>query len=245
MRNYKEEFDLRVSFIKDLIKKTGAKGVVFGNSGGKDCALVGILAKAACDNTVGVVMPCISRRNYEEDLIDGKEVADKFGIETRIVDITPTRQALVEELSKVTEFTDLALANINPRIRMTTLYTIAASENLLVAGTGNRSERYMGYFTKWGDGGCDFNPISDLTVREVYEFLEYLDAPMAVRTKAPSAALFEGQTDEDEMGITYKAIDDYLLHGVATEEDKKKIESAHARTAHKRVMPTMYKEEDK
>jgi len=245
MRNYKEEFDLRVSFIRDLVTKTGAKGIIFGNSGGKDCALVGILSKAACDNTVGVVMPCISRRNYEEDLVDGKEVADKFGIETRIVDITPTRQALVAELSKVTEFTDLALANINPRIRMTTLYSIAASENLLVAGTGNRSERYMGYFTKWGDGGCDFNPISDLTVREVYEFLEYLDAPIAVRTKAPSAALFEGQTDEDEMGITYKAIDDYLLNGIANEEDKKKIESAHARTAHKRVMPTTYKEEDK
>lgn len=244
MRNYEEEFKSRVGFIKDLLKKTGAKGVILGNSGGKDCALVGILARAACEKVVGVIMPCLSRRNYEEDLRDGKEVADKFGIETRIVDITPVREQMVNALRGKTEFTDLALANINPRIRMTTLYTIAASENLLVAGTGNRSERYMGYFTKWGDGGCDFNPISDLTVREVYEFLEYLDAPMAVRTKAPSAALFEGQTDEQEMGITYKAIDDYLLFGTATKEDKEKIESAHARTAHKRVMPTVYKNED-
>ncbi len=244
MRNYEEEFKSRVGFIKDLLKKTGAKGVILGNSGGKDCALVGILARAACEKVVGVIMPCLSRRNYEEDLRDGKEVADKFGIETRIVDITPVREQMVNALSGKTEFTDLALANINPRIRMTTLYTIAASENLLVAGTGNRSERYMGYFTKWGDGGCDFNPISDLTVREVYEFLEYLDAPMAVRTKAPSAALFEGQTDEQEMGITYKAIDDYLLFGTATKEDKEKIESAHARTEHKRVMPTVYKNQD-
>ena len=244
MRNYEEEFKSRVGFIKDLLKKTGAKGVILGNSGGKDCALVGILARAACEKVVGVIMPCLSRRNYEEDLRDGKEVADKFGIETRIVDITPVREQMVNALSGKTEFTDLALANINPRIRMTTLYAIAASENLLVAGTGNRSERYMGYFTKWGDGGCDFNPISDLTVREVYEFLEYLDAPMAVRTKAPSAALFEGQTDEQEMGITYKAIDDYLLFGMATKEDKEKIESAHARTEHKRVMPTVYKNQD-
>ncbi len=243
MRNYEEEFKSRVSFIKDLLQKTGAKGVVFGNSGGKDCALVGILARAACEKAVGVIMPCLSRRNYEEDLRDGKEVADKFGIETRVVDITPVREQMVKALDGVTELTDLALANINPRVRMTTLYSIAASENLLVAGTGNRSERYMGYFTKWGDGGCDFNPISDLTVREVYEFLAYLDAPMAVRTKAPSAALFEGQTDEDEMGITYKAIDDYLLTGVATAEDKNKIESAHARTAHKRRMPAVYKED--
>lgn len=244
MRNYEEEFKSRVSFIKDLLKKTGANGVILGNSGGKDCALVGILARAACEKVVGVIMPCLSRRNYEEDLRDGKEVADKFGIETRIVDITPVREQMVKALDGKTEFTDLALANINPRIRMTTLYTIAASENLLVAGTGNRSERYMGYFTKWGDGGCDFNPISDLTVREVYEFLEYLDAPMAVRTKAPSAALFEGQTDEQEMGITYKAIDDYLLFGTATPENKEKIESAHKRTAHKRVMPTVYKNQD-
>lgn len=243
MRNYKEEFDLRVSFIKNLLQKTGAKGVIFGNSGGKDCALVGILAKAACENTIGVIMPCSSKRNYEEDFRDGKEVADKFGIETRVVDITPIKEGMVKQIENATTPTPLALANINPRIRMTTLYSIAASENLLVAGTGNRSERYMGYFTKWGDGGCDFNPISDLTVREVYEFLEYLDAPIAVRTKAPSAALFEGQTDEDEMGITYKAIDDYLLTGIATPEDKAKIESAHARTAHKRVMPTVYKED--
>lgn len=242
MRDYKVEFENRVEFIRKKVKEAGANGIVFGNSGGKDCALVGILAKAAVEKTVGVIMPCLSRRNYEEDLVDGKEVADKFGIETRIVDITPVRQAMVDAMGGVTDLTPLALANINPRVRMTTLYAIGASENLLVAGTGNRSERYMGYFTKHGDGGCDINPISDLTVREVYEFLEYLQAPLAVRTKAPSAALFEGQTDEDEMGITYKAIDDYLLKGVATEEDRQKIESAHRRTQHKRVMPTLYED---
>lgn len=242
MRDYKIEFERRVEFIRRKVREAHANGIVFGNSGGKDCALVGILAKAAVDKTVGVIMPCISRRNYNEDLVDGKEVADKFGIETRIVDITPVREAMVKSMDGVADLSGLALANINPRVRMTVLYAIGASENLLVAGTGNRSERYMGYFTKHGDGGCDINPISDLTVREVYEFLEYLDAPMAVRTKAPSAALFEGQTDEDEMGITYKAIDDYLLNGVANDEDRAKIESAHARTEHKRVMPALYQD---
>ncbi|MBR7110765.1 MAG: NAD(+) synthase, partial [Clostridia bacterium] len=124
----------------------------------------------------------------------------------------------------------------------TTLYAIGASENLLVAGTGNRSETYLGYFTKHGDGGCDFNPISDLTVKEVYEFLEYLNAPEAVRTKAPSAALFDGQTDEQEMGLTYNAIDTYLLEGKAIDADREKIERMHARSEHKRRMPTKYKE---
>lgn len=242
MRNYSEEFEKRVEFIRNMVKSAGAKGVVFGNSGGKDCALVGALCKAAVDNTIGVIMPCLSRRNFEEDMRDGKEVADYFGIETRIVDITPVRENIVKSLQGVTELTPLALANINPRVRMTTLYAIGASENLLVAGTGNRSETYLGYFTKHGDGGCDFNPISDLTVKEVYEFLEYLNAPLAVRTKAPSAALFDGQTDEDEMGITYSAVDTYLLEGIATEKDKEKIESMHRRTEHKRRMPTKYKE---
>lgn len=242
MRDYKLEVEKRVDFIRKKVAEAGADGIVFGNSGGKDCALVGILAKMACKKAVGVIMPCSSRRNYEEDLIDGKEVADKFGIETRIVDITPVKESITSSIGEATKLTQLALANINPRLRMTVLYAIGASENLLVAGTGNRSERYMGYFTKHGDGGCDINPISDLTVREVYEFLEYLDAPMAVRTKAPSAALFEGQTDEDEMGITYKAIDDYLLSGIATDSDKQKIESAHRRTAHKRTMPALYED---
>ncbi len=242
MRNYQEEFNKRVEFIKNVVKSANAKGIIFGNSGGKDCALVGALCKAAEENTIGVMMPCMSRRNFEEDMRDGKEVADFFGIETRVVDISPVRESLVKQLDGVTEFTPLALANINPRIRMTTLYAIGASENLLVAGTGNRSETYLGYFTKHGDGGCDFNPISDLTVKEVYEFLEFLNAPIAVRTKAPSAALFDGQTDEEEMGISYSAVDTYLLTGEANEKDKTKIESMHARSEHKRRMPVKYKE---
>lgn len=242
MRNYKEEFEKRVEFIRSVVKNAGAKGVVFGNSGGKDCALVGALCASAVDKAVGVMMPCLSRRNFEEDIRDGKEVADFFGFETRIVDISPIREQMEKALAGKTELTPLALANINPRLRMTTLYSIGASENLLVAGTGNRSETYLGYFTKHGDGGCDFNPISDLTVKEVYEFLDYLNAPEAVRTKAPSAALFDGQTDEQEMGLTYKAIDTYLLEGVASEEDKAKIERMHARSEHKRKMPAKYKE---
>ncbi len=121
-----------------------------------------------------------------------------------------------------------------------TLYADAASENRLVAGTGNRSEAYMGYFTKWGDGAHDFNPIADLTVTEIYEFLDFLGAPRCVIEKAPSAALFEGQTDEGEMGITYANIDRYLLKGEATPEDKELIERFHTRSLHKLQMPVAY-----
>ena len=242
MRDYQKEFDSRVAWIRGLLAKSGQKGIVYGNSGGKDCTLVGILCKAACDNTVGILMPCASRQNFGIDLTDGREAAEQYGIETRLVDLTPVREAELKALEGVTEVTPAAVANIAPRLRMTTLYTVAGAEGRLVAGTGNRSETYMGYFTKWGDGAYDFNPIADLTVTEVYEFLAFLNAPMSIRTKAPSAGLFEGQTDEKEMGITYAAIDEYLLSGTATPENKAILDRFHAISEHKRQPQSRYPE---
>lgn len=241
MRDYKAEFEGRVEFIRARLKESGAQGIVYGNSGGKDSALVGILCKAACDNTVGIIMPCASRRNFGMDKDDGMEVAEKFGIETRVVDLTPVREAEIAALEGVTKLTDMAIANIAPRLRMVSLYAVAHAENRIVAGTGNASEAYVGYFTKWGDGAHDFNPISDLTVTEIYEFLEYLNAPRSVIEKAPSAGLFEGQTDEGEMGITYATIDAYLAGKPVSDHDKAVIERMHARSEHKRAPIASYK----
>ena len=243
MRDYQKELEKRVAFLKDLLEKSHAAGFVYGNSGGKDSALVGALCKAACENTVGILMPCASSRNFGEDTDDGLAAAEKFSIETRKVDLTGVRQAELDELAKVTFLNDAAISNIAPRLRMTTLYAVAASENRLVAGTGNRSEAYMGYFTKWGDGAYDCNPIADLTVTEVYEFLRFLNAPAHIIEKAPSAGLFEGQTDEKEMGVTYAAIDRYLFTGEATEHDRAIIERYHSRSEHKRAPAAVYKEE--
>ncbi len=242
MRDYKAEFEKRVEFIRDLVEKSGCDGIVYGNSGGKDSALVGILCKFACENTLGIIMPCASKRNFEMDRTDGLEVAEHFGIKTREIDLTPVREAEINQLKAITALNDMAVTNIAPRLRMTTLYAVAASENRLVAGTGNRSEAYMGYFTKWGDGAHDFNPISDLTVTEIYEFLKWLAAPRCVIDKAPSAGLFEGQTDELEMGVTYAAIDDYLMTGQASERDKKIIERYHRKSEHKRTGIANYKD---
>ncbi len=234
MRDYKEEFEQRVAYIRGLVETSHSKGIVFGNSGGKDSALVGILCKAACDNTLGIIMPCASKRNFGLDKDDGNAVAEQFHIETRVIDLTEVRQKELDQLATITEMTDLAIANIAPRLRMTTLYAVAAAEGRLVAGTGNASEAYMGYFTKWGDGAHDFNPISDLTATEIFEFLEYLNAPRCIIEKAPSAGLFDGQTDEQEMGVTYAAIDRYLMTGEAEEHDREIIERFHARSEHKR-----------
>ena len=241
MRDYKIEFEKRVAFIKSVLAESGAKGIVFGNSGGKDSALVGILCKAACENTVGIILPCASKRNYDRDTADANEVAQKYNIETRSVDLTPVKEAEIEAIKKATTLNDAANLNMAPRIRMMTLYAIAASESRLVAGTGNRSELYVGYFTKWGDGSCDFNPIADLTVTEIYEFLRYLEAPKAVINKTPSAALFDGQTDETEMGISYAELDTFLFGKDIAKDKKEIIEKLHKSSEHKRKGVLTYK----
>jgi len=270
MLNYKKDFENRVAFIRETAEKAGAKGIVFGNSGGKDSALVGILCKVACPDTVGLIMPCDTVSNYNEDKSDAELLAEGFGIETRVIDLTLVKKSLVSaivgqsadllfgnnsknngnrpsslcleeaESSMAQPLNRAASANIAPRLRMAALYAVAADENRLVAGTGNRSETYMGYFTKWGDGACDFNPISDLTVSEVYEFLRLLKAPENILRKAPSGGLFDGQTDEAEMGISYKKIDEYLLYGNASDSDRALIENFHSKTEHKRVLPKTF-----
>ena len=234
MRDYKSEFDRRVEFIKNILNKSGADGIVYGNSGGKDSALVGILCKAACDNTIGIIMPCASKRNYNQDTEDGLTVAKQYHIETRTVDLTPVRESAVQQISAAADLNSAALTNMAPRLRMFTLYAVAASENRLVAGTGNRSEAYVGYFTKWGDGAYDFNPVSDLTVTEIYEFLRWLNAPACIMEKAPSAGLFDGQTDEQEMGITYEELDAYLFGEKVSDTAKQTIQRMHDKSEHKR-----------
>ncbi len=241
MRNYQEEFEKRVAFIAEALAEAGADGIIYGNSGGKDSALVGILCKAACDNTEGIIMPCKSKRNFGSDMDDAIAVARQFDIKTRVIDLTSQRELMGQTLSKITEPSEAALSNIAPRLRMMTLYAVAASENRVVVGTGNRSEFYMGYFTKWGDGACDINPIVDLTATEVIEFLQYLNAPASIIEKAPSAGLFEGQTDEEDMGVTYRAIDTYLTTGEASEEDFSVIRRYHERSEHKRVGTRFYR----
>ena len=240
MRDYAKETAQRVEYIKNYIQSAHADGIIFGNSGGKDCALVGILCKMACDNTVSVIMPCQSSVNFGSDTDDAKALAEKFGIETRVVDLTAHKELFCSTLGEHVELNGKATSNIAPRLRMITLYTMAAAENRMVAGTGNRSEIYMGYFTKWGDGAYDFNPISDLTVGEVYEFLEYLGAPENIIRKAPSAGLYEGQTDEQEMGVTYAEIDGVIMGKEVSEKSRQIIDRYHRISAHKRRMPAKF-----
>ncbi|MCL2828857.1 MAG: NAD(+) synthase [Oscillospiraceae bacterium] len=240
MRDYAFETKRRIAFIRETVQSAGVSGIVFGNSGGKDSALVGILCKLACDDTVGIILPCGTRQNYESDTWDAQALADQFGIARRIIDMSHVQSAMMQAVETGAELSDTARSNIAPRLRMTALYAIAASEGRLVAGTSNRSEIYVGYSTKWGDAACDFNPIADLTVTEIYEFLRYLNAPAGIIEKAPSGGLFEGQTDEAELGVTYCSIDEYLFTGAADEADRAIIERHHRTSEHKRQMPTVF-----
>jgi len=232
IRDYERETRERVAWIKSVLADAGVGGIVFGSSGGKDSVLVGVLCKMACDDTLGVIMPCEASRNFGQDKDDALLLLEHFCIEHMEVDLTAAKRELVAAIGLPLGKT--ADINIAPRLRMTALYAIGAQRGALVAGTSNRSERHMGYFTKWGDGASDFNPIADLTVTEVFEFLKHLAVPEVFYTKAPSAGLYEGQTDEADMGVTYGEIDRYLLLGEKG-PNYEKIERANKLTAHKRL----------
>jgi len=230
-----------VNWIKDRVKNAGAKGIVMGLSGGIDSAVVSVLAqKAVGENILCLLMPC---RSIEKDISDAYLHAKKFNLKTHFVELTKVYDTLLEILPAGNQ---LAQANLKPRLRMMTLYYFANNLNYLVAGTGNKSEITMGYFTKYGDGGVDILPIGDLVktkVREIAKELKILDE---IITKPPSAGLWEGQTDENEMGITYKELDEIIM-AIENENDvncdKEKIKLVKDKLQiceHKRCGPKMF-----
>ena len=240
--DYQAEIVARASWITELLRTSGCQGIVLGLSGGKDSSVVATLCKRATDNVLGVIMPCSS---LASDSNDALRLAAAIGLETISIDLSAVMNLHLSAISEACgEVTALAASNMKPRLRMTTLYTIAQNRRALVAGTSNRSERCMGYFTKWGDGASDFNPIADLTVSEVLRLGEALGVEHDLLYKTPSAGLFVGQTDEAEMGVSYKAIDSYLLQGAdtITNEERAIIERASRISEHKRRPIPTYRE---
>jgi NAD+ synthase len=126
-----------------------------------------------------------------------------------------------------------AISNIKPRLRMITLYDVAQYNNYLVVGTSNAAEIYLGYFTKWGDGAADLYPLANFTKEEVYELAIELGVNQRIIDAKPSADLFEGQTDEEQLGLTYKTIDKFLNGQEIDKQDKEKIEKMHNASQHK------------
>ena len=223
-------------WIKESIENAKADGVVLGMSSGVDCSTVAALCSKNNINVHLILMPYGDNMQKTKNYRDAMELIDKFKFDYHIFDIKPAVDSLEisNETNKNEIILNLAKANIRPRIRMTYLYEYAQINNLLVIGTGNLSERTVGYFTKWGDGASDLNPMGMLTKKEVYILAKYLGVPDCIINKKPSADLWEGQTDEEELGISYSKIDEYILNGTC---GNKKIDEIiklkHEKTNHK------------
>lgn len=204
------------SFIKSTVTKAGAKGVVIGLSGGIDSAVATKLCADALgpENVLNVFMP--SRVTPPEDYKVTSELSSQWGTEFRVVDVQPAVDALAAVLLSDAE-TPLERGNISARCRMIVLYNLAKKRQYLVVGTSNQSEIMMGYFTKFGDGACDMTPLANLYKTEVRQIAALIGVPQPIIDKPPSAGLWEGQTDESDMGIKYEDLDK-ILHGM--EQDR-------------------------
>ncbi len=194
-----------IKFLKDEVYKTSIKRVVLGISGGIDSAVVAVLAKKAFgDGMLGIMLP--SSYSSSSSIEDAKKLCKQFDINYKIVSIAP----LIEAYFHNKNANNLRIGNFSARMRMSVLYDISAQENALVLGTSNKSELLLGYGTLFGDLASAINPIGDLYKSEIFEFARYLEIPDSIVQKPPSADLWEGQSDEEDLGYGYQEIDKAL-----------------------------------
>ncbi len=227
-----------VSWIQDRVKEAGAKGIILGVSGGIDSAVLAVLCEKAIPGRVlGLNLPCYSSL---EDEAHAKLLMEKFHIPLKVIVLDGIYDNFLKILPQDKQFPAadrLAKSNLKVRLRMLTLYYHANLMNYMVVGSSNKVELTVGYFTKWGDGGVDVMPLGNLVKQQVVELAEHLGVPRPIIDKPPSAGLWDGQTDEKEMGLTYKELDRFLTIGRADTETKLKIQSLMAKSQHKRTQP--------
>ena len=232
-------------FLKDYIEKAHCNKYIIGISGGVDSSLCAALAKNAVgkDRLLCLILPIESQKADENDALD---LAKQLDLNYEIVDGTEIFKGYVETFKKLgQDFDRSTLGNLKARIRMSILYAYAQKYNGLVIGTDNADERYTGYFTKHGDGAADILPIAHLLKGEVVQASKILGISDHLAERVPTASLFEGQTDETEMGVTYKDLDHYILGGKVDEAVEKRIQHLHKISEHKRVPTPMPKEFDR
>jgi len=202
-----------VTRIKDLIRQTlwasGAKGVVVGISGGIDSAVAAAIAVKALgpEHVFGVHM--LSASSSPLDRADAEELCGRFGVELLTIPLDDVVAAAFDD-PYLTD-TPVLRGNYTARLRMATLYNIAAARHCLVCGTSNKTEYMIGYSTKWGDSAADIQPLLHLWKKDVYAVAEELGIPRSIIEKAPSAGFWEGQSDEEELGFSYQEIDAALI----------------------------------
>lgn len=243
MKNIELVVNEMIEWMREKVNSAGAKGIVYGLSGGIDSAVVAAVAERAFPGeNLGIMMPCYSNPIDEEHAI---LVADALKLVTKKVVLDEAFDTMKKIVASDGNEPKLVLANVKSRLRMVTLYYHAALKNYLVSGTGNKSELTIGYFTKYGDGGSDMLPLASFVKSEVRELASYLGIPEIVITKPPTAGLWENQTDEGEMGMTYNQLDEYILTGKAEDQIKEKIEKMNKFSEHKRNIAPMFMPSEK
>ena len=217
--DYREVVERITSFIREKVGEAGVNGVVIGISGGIDSATTTYLAVKALGRkrVLGLIMPYYENRDVE----DAKLVCSSLGIGCREIGIKPIVDSFAAQLGFQPD--KRSLGNIMARTRMVLLYAHANAKNYLVLGTSNRSEFLTGYFTKWGDGASDYAPLINLYKTEVWEIAKLLGVPKRIIEKKPTAGLWEGQTDEDELGMSYRLLDEILWRLVDLRMPKDRI----------------------
>lgn len=214
-------------------------GYVLGLSGGIDSAVcLGLLAKTKAPLRVFILPSAVNRA---EDLDDTRALLQNTVCDGKLISIQPMYDAVMasieDALEPDPERTEVLHGNLMARLRMLTLYTIAQSHRAVVVGTDNAAESYTGYFTKFGDGAADVLPLAHLRKEQVYELGALLGVPDRVMNKAPSAGLWPGQTDEAEMGVTYRELDAFLRGETVPQTARERISYWHERSHHKRMLP--------
>ena len=230
--NAKEYISYISAFIKEKVESANRKGVILGMSGGLDCSVVARLCQEAGVSVKLVMLPDGEDMSKTTSMEDSMKLVNEFGFDYRTINI---KDICDEFENKINETLDvLPKINIRPRVRMTILYSLAQNNSSYVIGTGNLDERLLGYFTKWGDGASDLNPLAMLTKGEVRILARHLNVPPPIINKAPSAGLFEGQTDEAELGFTYPEIDRFILNGTTgNQETDNRLEARIKMSEHK------------
>lgn len=236
------KIDKTVDWLREKVKESNTKGLIVGVSGGIDSAVVAYLIKKAFPNdSMGVIM---SIKSNPQDRLDAIKVIDGCKINHLDLDLTDEQVGIYDKVTRglkdkglYKENNDrMSDANLRARIRMSTVYTVANNLGYLVVGTDNAAEIHTGYFTKYGDGGVDLVPLANLAKREVYEWAKILGVHEDIINKAPSAGLWEGQTDENEMGTTYDMIDAVIQGKIdkVPQKDQEIIAKLHRISEHKR-----------
>lgn len=246
------ETERRITFLTDYLRSSGTKGLVLGISGGVDSTTCGRLGQLACERVReegGEATFLAMRLPYgvQADEADAAAAVAFVGAdETITVNIQASTDAMFAEVDAAgVDFTgighaDFVKGNVKARERMVAQYLAAGARSLLVLGTDQAAEAVVGFYTKYGDGACDLMPLAGLTKRRVRAIAAHLGAPEHLVTKVPTADLEDGKPlspDEESLGVSYDAIDDYLEGKEVSDQDRATIEGWHTRTAHKRAMP--------